>query len=152
MPITIEVIGLKELRRRMRQFPQEYNKAVKKTLNWSLHKLWSNVPPYPAKPEGSIYDRTGTLGRTLGSGEAGGKAQGEPDIFEVFEQGGNIDGAEFGTRLGYAPFVLGERQAGHMGHWWTMKGLAKKTKPAIINAFKLMAKTLAKFLEGKGML
>lgn len=152
MPITIEVIGLKALRRRMRQFPDKYNQAVKKTLNWSLHKLWSNVPPYPPKPTGSTYDRTGTLGRTLGSGESGGKAQGEPDIFTVFEHGGNVDGAEFGTRLEYAPFVLGERQAGHMGHWWTMKKLARKTKPDIIKAFKKMAKTLARFLEGKGML
>lgn len=152
MPITIEVIGLKELQRRMRQFPQEYNKAVKKTLSWSLHKLWSNVPAYPPEPEGSTYDRQGILGKSLGSGEGGGRVQGEPEIFQMFEQGGNIDGAEFGTRLGYAPYVIGERQAGHMGHWWTMKRLAKKTKPQIIKAFKVMAKTLARFLEGKGML
>ena len=152
MPITIEVIGLKELRRRMRQFPQKYNQAVKTTLSWSLHKLWSNVPPYPPKPTGSTYDRKGILGKSLGSSEGGGKAQGEPDIFVMYEHGGNVDNAEFGTRLNYAPFVLGERQASHMGHWWTMKKLAKKTKPDIIKAFKKMALKLAQFLEGKGML
>ena len=152
MPITIEVIGLKELRRRMQKFPHVYNQRIKTTMSWSLHKLWSNVPAYPPKPEGSTYDRQGILGKSLGSGMGGGKAQGTPEIFDMFEQGGKIDGAEFGTRLEYAPFVIGERQAGHMGHWWTMKWIAKKTKPQIIKAFKKMAAGLARFLEGKGML
>ena len=150
MPITIEVIGLKKLRRRMRQFPEKYNQAVKLPLKASLLKIWENVPAYPKYK--SPYERTGTLGRSLGSGEAGGKVQGQPDIFEIFEQGGNIDGAEFGTRLGYAPHVIGEQQARHMDHWWDIKGLAKKSKPEIIKLFKTMAKTLARFLEGKGLL
>lgn len=150
MPITIEVIGLKALRRRLGQFPNVYNQHIKKTLSWSLHKLWENVPAYP-KYE-SPYDRTGTLGRSLGSGETGGKVQGAPEIFVMLEQGGNIDGAEFGTRLDYAPHVIGEQQARHMGHWWDMKGIAKKSKPDILKAFKNMAKSLARFLEGKGLL
>ena len=152
MPVKIEIVGLKRLKRRMRQFPIEYNKAVELTLRASLLKIWENVPPYPKPPAGSKYIRTGTLGRSLGSGTGGGKSQGEPDTFRVFEQGGNIDGAEFGTRINYAPFVLGENQAKHMSHWWTFRKLARKSRPEIIRLFKVMAKKLVKFLEGKGQL
>lgn len=152
MPIKIEVVGLKALKRRMRQFPQQYNKAVEITLRASLLKIWENVFPYPKKPAGSTYDRQGILGKSLGSGFAGGKTQGEPDVFQVFEQGGNIDGAEFGTRLDYAPFVLGEKQAQHMSHWWTFRRLARKSRPEIIRLFKVMAKKLVQFLEGKKVL
>ena len=151
MPVRMEVTGLEELRMRMRQFPQKYSAAVRVTLRASLLKLHENVEPYPAPPPESTYERTGTLGRTLGSGMSGGNF-GQPDIFDVFEQGGNMDRAEFGTRLGYAPFVIGEKQAENLSHWWTMEGLAEKSKPAIIRLFQLMAKKLARFLDGKGLL
>jgi len=152
MPVSIEVIGLKKLQQRFRRFPDKYNQAVKLTLKASLLKIWENVPPYPPKPPESTYDRQGILGKSLGSGMAGGRSQGNPEIFKIVEQGGNIDFAEFGTRLDYAPHVIGENQAGQNSHWWTMKALAKKSKPDIIKLFKTMAKNLARYLDGKGLL
>ncbi len=155
MPITIEIIGIKAIRNRLRQFPQVYNHHIKQTLSWSVHKLWENVPPYPPKPQGSKYIRKGSagLGGSLGSGISGGK-QGEkqPTIFRIVKQGERFYNAEFGTNKEYAPFVIGERQAGHMGHWWTIKKIARKSKPDILKAFKAMAKELARFLDGKGLL
>ena len=76
----------------------------------------------------------------------------DPDIYQV-THGSGYDNAEFGTRVGYAPYVIGEsEQSVRMGYWWTLKDVARKAKPKIIRLFKVMVERLANFLDGKGML
>lgn len=152
MPVVIEHQGLEPLRRRFRRFPRIYDREVKHTLHAANATLWENVPPYPPKPEGSTYDRQGILGKSLGV-DMGGTEQGKPQIYEVKKHGARGHMAEFGTRLDYAPHVIGEsEQASHMGHWWTIKDIAESSKSKIIRLFKDMAEDLADFLEGKGLL
>jgi len=152
MPITMQVEGLEELQARMLAFPAKYRQHMQLTLRKSLLDLWGNVPPYPPKPEGSTYERTGTLGRSLGSGMEGGQGAGRPDIYEI-THGSRMDKAEFGTNLSYAPHVIGKNQADvHEGRWWTLEKVARDTKPKIIGNFRRMADNLARFLEGRGLL
>jgi hypothetical protein len=149
MTNAIEVRGLTELIERMRAYPRELQEGVEVTMDAAMLTLHENVPPYPPPPDTSTYDRTGTLGRTLGSSESGGKA-GTPDVYEVREMGSAWEG-HFGTNLEYAPYVIGDdTQAGHMGHWWTMKVVAERATDKINRMFETLAKKLASFLEGKG--
>lgn len=149
MPIQIEIIGLEELRSRLAQFPHEYATVERKTLGASLLTLHENVPPYPPKPATSGYKRTGTLGRTLGSGEAGG-ALGQADIMEI-KLGTPVSEASFGTRLNYAPKVIGEvQEQPFASYWWNIKTIAERAADKIVNLWKIMAQELANFLERKG--
>lgn len=149
MKTTIEVRGLEELQRRFQAFPEKFAAAAKTTMEAALLTLWENVPAYPAQPEDSRYDRTETLGRTLGSGMQGGKASGKPDIFTV-KYGGDAVG-QFGTKLEYGPYVIGdENQAWmHQGRWWQMKDIAERSSEKIQRLFEIMADKLAAFLEGQ---
>ena len=144
--INISSIGLKELSARFHQAPDKFKNAMKTTMQASLLHIWGKDPPYPAPPQDSKYVRTETLGRSLGSGFQGGKSSSRPDIYEVKEMGGNFVGS-FGTRVKYAPYVIGERQARWNSHWWTIEKLAKSAEAGILNLFQVMAEELAKWLE-----
>lgn len=136
--MNIEVNGLDEVIERMRAYPEKLKRVLAQTLEAILLFIWSKVPPYPAPPPASTYVRTGTLGRSLGSGMGGGQGGGQPDIYETREDGGYMS-ARFGTRLGYAPYVVGdsiEEQARHMRHWWTIPQTLKWI--ALEGATKLM--------------
>jgi hypothetical protein len=143
MPIIIE--GLDELRDRMAQFPGKFQRVIAKTLEASLLKLWENVPPYPPAPASSEYVRTGTLGRTLG---AGGQ---RPDIYEVKQEGG-FQVASFGTKLGYAPYVIGDNEQAwmHQNRWFVLGDVLNKSVGAIEGLFNAAADEMAKWLDGKG--
>ena len=150
MSETIEIKGLDELIRRMKAYPGKLRDLTEEHMRAAMTTLWENVPPYPPPPDGSTYTRQGTLGRTLGSSEAGGKGGGQPSIYEVRPLGGGYEG-RFGTNLSYAPYVIGdESQARHMSHWWTMKNIAAKSAEKIQGQFRQLADKLAAFLEGKG--
>ena len=121
--IEIQIKGLDEVLGKLAQWPEKVNGVMQTLMQASLMALWEHEPGYPPKPDGSTYDRTGTLGRTLGIEEGGGHA-GQPDIFEVKPSGGFVEG-HFGTRLGYAIYVIGQRQAWmHRGRWWTILDIA----------------------------
>lgn len=149
MPSVIEVRGLKELQERMKRYPEKLKAAMEATTEAALYVLWEKVPSYPPPPETSTYVRTGTLGRTLGSDAGGGKTSGEPDVFEVRDMSGTVEG-HFGTNLEYAPYVIGdETQAGQNAHWWTMNKVAEAAAEKIKSLFATLAEKLAAFLEGK---
>lgn len=134
----------------MAQYPQKFNAAVKKTMEAAMLTLWENVPAYPAQPPDSTYRRTGTLGRTLGSGESGGKG-GTPDVYEIRQLGGAWEG-QFGTNLEYAPYVIGDdTQASQNSHWWRINNIVEAATDKINRLFEATAETLAKWLEGKGL-
>jgi len=146
---SIEVRGRDELHRRFREFPKKYTAAVAKTMQASLLILQGSAPKYPRPPAGSTYRRTGTLGRSLGISMSGGKVE-KPDLF-VVRKGGGYQEARFGTRLHYAPYVVGDassQQAGHMKHWWTVpQTLLRAARPKIDRAFEKLAEALAAYLD-----
>lgn len=125
--IEIHVEGMDRLIRKFAGYPGRLKTAMNKAMWSSLLILWENVPPYPSKPQGSSYDRTGTLGRSLGVMEGGGKA-GKPTVYSVTGSGIETKG-EFGTNLNYARYVIDpDRQAYmHKGRWWTMTHIKNKS-------------------------
>jgi hypothetical protein len=154
--VTIEVEGLKELIDKLDKMPAEVQQAMNKTMLTSLNVLQENVPPYIAQvvpPE--VYRRTGTLGRTLGSSQAGGKA-GRPTVYGVYS---NMSGTElvgeFGTNLSYAPYVIDpERQAymhkpGYKGRpgWWTMDTIKEKAEAKINELWNKMVAAVIRKLR-----
>ena len=151
MADAVVVTGLDELIERMQAFPVEMAKIGTLNMNASLAVLHENVPPYADEPQNSSYDRTGTLGRTLGSSESGGASGGTPDIYTVRKLGGgNVEG-KFGTRLDYAEKVIGDttQAAIHRGRWWTMKTIYNASTKKIIQIWQNVANALASFLDGK---
>jgi len=146
---TIEVRGLKELHSRFKEFPLKYTAALTKTLQASLLILQGSAPKYPRPPTGSTYRRTGTLGRSLGTSMSGSKTS-KPDIFKI-TKGGVIQEGHYGTRLGYAPHVIGDaasQQARRMKHWWTVpQTVLAKALPKINAAFEKLAVALAAYLD-----
>ena len=150
MTTQIEVKGLQPLIARMQKYPKELQKVMEITTKAALLVFWENVPPYPEKTERGSYDRTGTLGRSLGVGEGGGKA-GEPSIFTVKPIGTSGYEGKFGTNLGYAPYVIGDGTQAkvHQGRWWTMKTIAEKSAAKIAKVFNTAGEKLAAFLAGK---
>lgn len=149
MASLIEVKGLNELITRMKAYPAEMTKGMATTMTATLIALWQSVPGYPPPPEGSTYDRTGTLGRSLGS-DMGGGAAGEPSIFVVKKLGEGFEG-RFGTNLSYAPSVIGEAQSPKMAHWWTMRSIADKAADKINQLWQQLGDKMAAFLKGKGL-
>lgn len=157
MPVktSVKVEGLEELHRRFAAFPNHYNRVVQHSMAATLLKLWEHVLPYPPQPPDSAYRRTGTLGRTLGSGEGGGRSGGQPDIFEIKNRRRYTEG-RFGTHLEYAKYVIGDyssQQAGHMRHWWTLpQDVLYQAHDDILKIWRDVGKQLADFLRGKGLL
>ena len=152
--VSIEVVGLDEIKKRFAQFPNKYRDALRVTLGASLLRIWENVPPYPEANPDSTYTRTGTLGRSLGTNEGGGASAGgpKPDIYEV-KMGSQMSSASFGSRLNYAPYVIGtaEQAKVHRGRWWTILDLAKKSIPGIQKLFDRFVERLAKWLDDQGL-
>jgi hypothetical protein len=148
LEIKITVHGLKEVRRRFGGFPRRVAGAIQKALDAALLELQGSVPPYPTPPTGSTYIRTGTLGRSLGANLTGGKI-GRADLYQVRPVGNHGFEAQWGTRLGYAPYVIGAtRQAGHMRHWWTLKNVAANARRGIGRIFQILGEELATWLKG----
>ena len=150
--IRMEIIGLEELEQRFSKAPEKLDKALTKTMEASLLTLTESVPPYPVRQ--SDYVRTVTLGRTLGSSVAGGKGDGNPDIFEVRNQGGAFISGEWGTRLNYAPHVIGENEQAwmHKGIWWTIKTVAERAASKIERIWNIFAEEVARYLDRGGNL
>jgi hypothetical protein len=86
------------------------------------------VPPYPPAPPTSTYIRTGTLGRSITT--------------EVRELGSQIVGV-IGSDVVYAPWVISDEAVGdagpqakaHRGRWYTLQGVVRKAKNAIVNIY-----------------
>jgi len=144
MTTEIEVrITPPDLIQRMHRYPQQLNQEMERTIKQALAHTQGSVPPYPAPPPGSSYVRTGTLGRTIGLG-------GRADIYETRRVGAGYE-ARLGTRLDYAPYVIGpETQAApHRGRWWTMRTVLEKAMPGIERLYEAAANRMVAFLEGR---
>ena len=140
-----------EILSRMQAYPQKLYGSLAIGMGASLAALWEAVPPYPPEPDASTYTRTGTLGRTLGSDIGGGASSSEPEIFTIRKLGQGVEG-KFGTRLDYAPQVIGDgTQASiHRGRWWTFITIAQKAQAKITVIWNGVAEAMVRFLEGMG--
>lgn len=148
---VVKIEGLDQLIKRMEAYPKALYSRLKTFGNSLLEIVGDEIPAYPPPPQGSKYIRTERLGKSLGSGFGGGR-MGKPDIYEVKTRAGWME-ATFGTRLSYAPYVVGDpstQQAGHMRHWWTLiVTVVARAMPAIDKRTARLAKSLAKYLAGK---
>jgi len=149
--IKMQIEGLDELEKRFSAAPGKYRKAAKKTMEGSLLVLTESVPPYPVRE--SDYIRTGTLGRRLGSSVTG-AVSGQPDIFEIKEQGALFVSGEWGTNLEYAPYVIGENEQAwmHKDIWWTIKTVAERAQAKIQRLWEIFAEEIARYLDRGGNL
>lgn len=148
--VQIEIEGLDELRARFGKFKPVFDRELKSTMTAALYALQESVPEYPEQSQDTDYIRKGTLGRTLGSGEQGGRV-GRPEIFEVKRMGaGGMYQGEFGTRLNYAPYVIGDKEQAWMHYrWWRISNVAERATGKITRLFNDLTKDLAEFLDGK---
>jgi hypothetical protein len=121
---------------------------MRKTMEAAMLTAQEKIPGYPSKPAGSSYARTGTLGRTLGVGQTGG-AIGKPEIFVQKRIGQARYEGTIGTGLHYAQYVIGERQARHMTHWWTVKTWSRLAAKKIQRLYNNTMNQLARWIEGR---
>ena len=135
---------------RFERYPRQLDKVLKTTMRAALLAVWENVPAYPPKPKSSWYVRTGTLGRSLGVSEGGGKI-GFPDVFKIEHQGPKYLGT-FGSNLTYAPRVIDpdQQEMPWKRYWWTTDTIKHRAEPKVISLFEAMTEELAKFLGGTG--
>lgn len=127
--IELDLTGLDKLMLKYKDAPKKLKSNMKKAMHASVDVLWENVPSYPPKPADTVYRRTGTLGRTLGSSQAGGKSGTSPTVYSYTATEG-----KFGTNLNYARFVIDPEQQAYMHRpgykgrqgWWTMDTIKKK--------------------------
>ena len=142
---TIEVkLTPPDLLERLNGYEKRLEGEMKLAMIRSMFHVQDSVPSYPVYPKPpSTYDRTGTLGRTLTAGHPS-------HVRSVKNVGDGVVEGQFGTRLEYAPFVIGDdTQARHMGHWWTMKTVKAKAEKGIKRIFDKMGDKLAGWIEGK---
>jgi hypothetical protein len=139
-----------DLVQRMRRYPQRLDKLMRLNMKATLVVLQEHVPSYPSRPPNS-YVRTGELGRSLGSSQTGGAA-GTPDIQVVKALGTGHYQGEFGSRLDYASYVVGDPGQAwmHRGIWWTMGTIKKRAQAKIDRLWERMAERMARFIEGQG--
>lgn len=130
--LVLEVRGLDELIRRFgnRRNVQE---PIAKALDKSVKLIQRGVTTYPPKPPYSLYRRRGTLGRS----------------FTTRVDRSRLEG-RVGTRLAYAPYVIGDgTQAAWMRHWKTIGDAATEVLPRIEGFFVKAADEIAqKLTEG----
>ncbi len=141
---TLDVRGLDPIIEKMRYFPQKFKQMQKLGMHASLMTLWEHVPPYPQRSDADW--RTGTLGRSLGSSQSGGK-QGKPQIFKIQKLGSSRAEGRFGTNIKYAPYVIGDRQRKMKVPWWKLTDVLKAATPKIIRIWEGVMEEMAKWLE-----
>jgi len=151
----IEVHGLDELNIRMQQYPLEYAKTMSHTTVTAMlvlqEQLGTSEFRYPPQPSGATYERTGTLGRSLGISESGAQL-GTPSIFKVQKVGGHNFMGKFGTNLKYALRVIGARgqQSDFFSqYWWRLEQIIGPAYKKIVEVYNAAAAEMAKWLEGK---
>jgi hypothetical protein len=140
MPVEIKITGLDKIYLLFADMPNKMRKFLRTGMEQSLLVLHENVPPYPPNPVSSKYIRTGMLGKSLGSSEAGGKVD-TPTVYSVKSNDVQTIG-QFGTQLSYAKYVIDpDRQAYmHKGRWWTMNTIKVKSEKKVIQVWERLVK------------
>jgi hypothetical protein len=146
----IEIRGLQEAIQKYKDAPQKLRAGLRKTMFTSLDIVHENVKPYPPPPTDSSYRRTGTLGRTLGASRGGALTGSKPDIYRVQQTSADNMTGYFGTKLDYAPYVIGGAQDDpgqawmHKSRWWTIDDVAEAAKEKVQAAWNELIKRILK--------
>lgn len=141
-----------DLLQRMARYPDKLDRVMRTAAEASLLVIHENVPPYPDQLPDSSYVRTGTLGRSMGVGMTGGQL-GKPSIYLTKKTGSGFYEGEFGSRLDYAPDVIGEGSQKPFfaaRGWWTTKDIARLATSKIVQVYEAAARHLVAYLEGMG--
>jgi hypothetical protein len=144
----IEIHGLEEAIQKYQGAPLKLRKAMRATMFTSLDIVHENVKPYPSPPADSPYRRTGTLGRTLGASRGGALTGSKPDIYRVQQTSADNMSGYFGTKLNYAPYVIGGAQDDpgqawmHKSRWWTIDDIAEAAKEKVQAAWERLIKII----------
>lgn len=129
--LQIKLTGDRHLADKLQKMARQYPELSQKAMRDSLLYLQAHTPGYPPAPPNSSYRRTGTLGRSVTS-----LAANNPDALTRVEPlgGGNIRGL-WGTRVVYAPQVIGrgQQRPAFARRWWTLEDVAEKNRPGVIN-------------------
>lgn len=146
---SISVSGLNELIGRLRGVNSWLRGIMEGAMKASLELLGDYIPPYPPERIGQKYFRTERLGRSMGSGFGGGRT-GRPDVFEVNMSGNSTEGT-YGTRVGYAEYVIGEGTQAwmHVGRWWTVKTVLNNATKAIEGIWSGVGDRIAAYINGR---
>lgn len=141
--ITFDVRGLAEVDGKMAGVEAKLPPTLKKLMTKSVLYVQGQIPSYPAKPPGSSYRRTGSLGRVvtafpgvsagrnLGGDDSGGE-QGQP-LSRVESLGGGVRGV-VGGRLSYLPDVVGDDQAPpFVGRWWQLRKVVVGARDGVVS-------------------
>jgi len=130
--VTVTIEGLDKLIKRLDRAPNLVKNLAADAIARSVYLIHGEVGKYPPRPAGSTYRRTGTLGRSFST------------MVDLQRFRGRV-----GTRLEYAGYVIGPRQAEiHRGRWKTVEDVAKKLLPDIQKIFAKAVKDLVKELAG----
>lgn len=141
MPELVVTFTPPDLPQRMQRYPELLDAEMERTMKAALAHTQGSVPAYPPAPVGSSYVRTGTLGRSIGLG-------GQADMYTV-EKLGRSYVATLGTRLVYAPRVIGEGQEPPWsGYWWKLSIALKRAEPGIMRLFEAASRRLVAKLGG----
>jgi hypothetical protein len=124
--MKIEIRGLDELVRRFGAGGM--HRRIRQATEEAVLTVHDEVPEYPAKRPGQIYQRTDLLVKSITT--------------EVRSMGSETVGT-IGTNTVYAPYVIGEKQVGtrgpqawmHKGRWWTLEGHVRSMRNAIKNIY-----------------
>jgi hypothetical protein len=149
------VEGAAEIIRRFgSEYPMKAQSVFRKMIDTILLVLQGEIPGYPPKPSSSNYDRTGQLGRSLGSSQSGGML-GSPDIREIRQLGmGSYEG-RLGSILEYASDVIGPKgiqRAFFAQYWWRLESVLGKSFSKIMGVVNRTVKRIAAFLRQEGNL
>ena len=142
--VTIE-FDPPDLIQRMQQYPTALDYEMRDMMNKSMLHIQGSVPSYPQGPPGvDTSQRTGTLGRSL-------TIQGQGNIRRVRKQGRGAYVGEFGTRVFYAPDVIGDGTQGvpWSRYWWTMRTVLRRAIPGMQRLANVTAEKMARYLDGR---
>jgi hypothetical protein len=155
--VNIRLRGVADLQRKLLENGQNIRPDLERATTRAILYVQGQIPPYPPKPAGNGYRRTGTLGRTITAfpgysqgrdlGTDGGKGRnpGEP-LSRVETRGNNIVGI-IGTSVAYAQYVIGEEYRRSGSAWWTLESVVRGAFPGIKQVYQDMVTDLIRRLN-----
>jgi len=143
---SVRIVGLGELIGRFNSAQPVVRREIKRAMMRAVLGEMERMPSYPPPPDGSIYTRTGYLGRSMAS--LVGRA---PGAESTVEGDGDLIRGIVGTAVRYAPYVIGPAQAKvHQGRWWLLDETVRSHQREIIAEFEEAGERIVEFLAGEG--
>lgn len=124
-----KILGLDPVLNKYGRIQRDIRPILRQGVDRAVKYVHSQVPPYPPPPATSLYIRTGTLGREIGT--------------EVRTMGAQVVGI-IGSPTVYSPWVISDRAVGgagpqarqHKGRWWTLQGVVDKARGRVLDILR----------------